>query len=485
MRRSEVSLGVGLGVMAVVMLTGAGRQSDVWLFLGRFHPTLVHLPIGILLLAALLELAVRTGRVPALEPAAPVTLYLGAWAAIVAATAGLFLADWGGYPVAVLAWHRWIGVGVAVTAVGLCLMRRRAGAGPRYAAGLGLLSAGLVVGGHLGGTLTHGEGYLSESLPASVRRVAGLVPKDALAQRSIDGLDTAAAYQALIQPILDRRCGACHNPERKKGGLSLATLEGLMAGGKDGKVILPGRGEQSELIARLWLPPGHKDRMPPDRAIPIAEAELLRWWIDQGAPAEAKLAEIDRPARIERVLDSYGLSDLPSGIFTLRVPAPDSTAVAAARAAGLVLRPLANGSHFLDVDARGALARLDLLRGLGPQVAWLDLGGTDTGDSVAATLGGFPHLTRLHLERTRVTDRTVVALAELPYLEYLNLYGTRVTDAGLRPLAGLRRLRSLYLWQTQATRAGADSLKRSLPRLAIDLGGTVAADSMQPAGTSR
>lgn len=471
--------------MAVVMLTGAGRQSDVWLFLGRFHPTLVHLPIGILLLAAVLELAVRTGRVPSLEPAVPVSLYLGTWAAILAATAGLLLADWGGYPVTVLAWHRWIGIGVAIAAAGLYLMRRRTGPGRGYAAGVGLLSAGLVVGGHLGGTLTHGEGYLSDNLPAPVRQAAGLAPKDALARLPLGGLDTASAYGALIQPILDRRCGACHNPERKKGGLSLATLEGMMAGGKDGKVVVPGRGEQSELIARLWLPPGHKDRMPPDRGIPIAEAELLRWWIDQGAPAEAKLAEMDRPARIERVLDSYGLSDLPTGIFTLRVAAPDSAAMAAARAAGLVLRPLANGSHFLDVDARGAPARLDLLRPLGPQVAWLDLGGSDTGDTVAATLGGFPHLSRLHLERTGVTDRTVAALAELPYLEYLNLYGTRVTDAGLKPLAGLRRLRSLYLWQTQATRAGADSLKRSLPRLSIDLGGTVAADSLQPAATSR
>ena len=485
MRRAGTSLGVGLAVMVVVMLTAPGRQSDLWLFVGRFHPTLVHLPIGILLLAVGLELAARSGRFPGVEPAVPLALYLGAWAAILATTAGLLLAGWGGYPVGTLFWHRWLGVGVAAVAAWLSVVRQRSGPTRGYGAGLGLLGVGLVVGGHLGGTLTHGDGYLTDHLPDGVRRVAGLVSKNDLARLPINGLDTASAYHALIQPILTRRCGACHDPSVKKGGLSLATLEGILAGGKDGKVVLPGRGDQSELVQRLWLPPGHKDRMPPDRAIPIAEAELLRWWIDQGAPGEAKLAEIDRPARIERVLDSYGLSDLPTGIFTLKVPTPDSAAMAAARAAGLVLRPLANASHFLDVDARAAAGRLDLLRPLAAQVAWLDLGGTDAGDSSAAAMGQFPHLSRLHLERTRISDRTLAALADLQYLEYLNVYATGVTDAGLQSITGLRRLKALYLWQTHVTPAAADSLRRSRPHLAVNLGGGLADTTAAAKGAPR
>lgn len=485
MRRSEAGLVAALVVMALVALTGAGRQSDAWLFVGRFHPTLVHLPIGLLLLGLGLEWGVRTGRLVSAEPAVPLVLHLGAWAAVAAATAGLLLADWGGYPVAELRWHRWLGIGVAVGAVALVIARRRAPAGRGYAAGMVVVAAGLVSGGHLGGTLTHGSGYLTEHLPDPFRRAAGLPPRDQLANLPTAGLDTTSAYAALIQPILDRRCGACHDERHKKGGLSLATLEGLMAGGKNGKVVLPGRGDQSELISRIGLPPGHKDRMPPDRGIPIAEAALLQWWIDQGASGDLKLAELERPARIERVLESYGLTDLPSGIFTLRVARPDSAALAAARAGGLGVRPLAAGSPFVEVDAKAAPARLDLLKPLAPQVAWLDLGGADVGDSVAATLATLPHLARLHLERTRVTDQSLAALGQMPYLEYLNLHGTRVTDAGLKSLTGLRRLRQLYLWETPVTAAGADSLHRALPRLRIDRGGTIPPDSAPATGAAR
>ena len=480
MSRATAGLAAGLVVMALVMLTGPNQQSDLWLFVGRWHPTVVHLPIGILLLAVGFELAGRTGRFPILGPLIPVLLYLGALAAIVAATAGLLLANWGGYPAGTLFWHRWIGVAVAIAASLLYSRRRRGDFGRGYHGGLALLGAGLVIGGHLGGTLTHGVGYLTEHLPDGVRRIAGLVPKDQLARLAVTNLDTVSAYQALIQPIFDRRCSGCHNAERKKGGLTLASFEGLMAGGKDGKVVVAGRPDQSEMIVRLWLPPGHKDRMPPDRAIPIAEAELLRWWIEQGAPAEARLAEIDRPARIDRLLDDFGLADLPTGIFTLAVPAADSTALAAVRAAGFVVRPLAGNTRYLDVDARAAAGRLAQLEPVAALVAWLDLSGTDVADSTVAPLSRFPHLTRLHLERTRVTDRTLDGLRDLQYLEYLNLYGTQVTDAGLRSLGGLRRLKALFAWETRVTRAGADSLKRVLPRVTIDLGADAVADTARP-----
>ena len=477
MRRSEAGLVAALALMALVLVTGNGRQSDGWLLVGRFHPTLVHLPIALLLLAALLEWGARRGWFARAEALTPLVLHVGAWAAVAAAIAGLLLADWGGYPVAELQWHRWLGIAIAAGAVALCIVRRRAPAGRGYAAGLVMLSGGVVIGGHLGGTLTHGSGYLTEYLPDAVRRAAGLPPRDQLANLPTAGLDTAPAYDALIQPILTRRCGACHDERRQKGGLVLATFEGVMAGGKNGKVVLPGRSDESELLARLSLPPGHKDRMPPDRSIPIAEAELLRWWIEQGAPADLKLSEMEQPASIARVLESYGLADLPSGIFTLKVAAPDSMALAAARAGGLVVRQVAAGSPFVEVDARNAPARLDLLKPLAAQVAWLDLGGAEVGDAVGPMLTSFPHLARLHLERTKVTDQLLAQLAPLSYLEYLNLHGTAITDRGLTALTSLRRLRQVFLWQTAVTAAGADTLRRAMPRLRIDLGGTIAPDS--------
>lgn len=468
----------GLAAVFAVWATGSIRNSDLWRFIGRFHPTLVHLPIGILLVAIGLEVAGRVLRQTRFREAASTLLVVGAWTAVATAITGLLLANWGGYPAAVLTWHRLLGLGVTILAVTVVGLRIRSEKSPNdgtrrlYPAALGLLGIGLVVGGHLGGTLTHGEGYLTDALPLPVRPLLGLAPKTGLGTLPVGNLDSASAFQALVQPILTQRCGSCHNPDQKKGGLSLASLDDLLAGGKDGKVMVPGRSGESEITKRLWLPPGHPDRMPPDRTIPIAEAELIRWWIDQGAPAHLKLAEIDRPPALRKVLESYGLDDLPTGIFTLRVPLADSAAVGAARRSGLRVEPVAANSPFLDVAANGSLApaALDAITGLAPQIAWIDLRGTDADDATVRRLGTMAHLARINLEHTRVTDAGLAALKDLQFLEYLNLYGTGVTDEGLKQLVELKRLRSLFLWGTKVTAAGADSLRRALPRLLIDLG---------------
>ena len=59
-------------------------------------------------------------------------------------------------------------------------------------------------------------------------------------------------------------------------------------------MIVAGRAADSEMIRRIWLPPSHKDAMPPGGKHPVtvSEAAVLRWWIDQGAPGDKKLGEL-------------------------------------------------------------------------------------------------------------------------------------------------------------------------------------------------
>lgn len=480
MTRSLLSLVAGLLLLLFLLFTAGGEAASAWVWLGRLHPLFVHLPIGILFMALVLELFRQR---PEVAGAIPAVLFVGAWSAILAALAGLLLADSGGYDPATLAWHQRLGVGVAVWAVVAYALRARqaASASPLvYRGVLVLLLAGLAVGGHLGGTLTHGDDYLTRRLPDGLRRLAGLPPQADLGKRLIANPDTTSVYAALIQPIFNDHCVACHRVDRTEGGLALDTPEHLLAGGDEGDVLVPGRADDSELIRRLWLPTEHPDHMPPEEPLSIAEAELLRWWIDQGASFETTLAEAERTPTIRRVLDAYGLDALRTGIFALKVPLPDSSAVAALRATGLAVQTLAEEEPFLQVHATNVArtltsADLDRLRLLAAQVAWLDLARTPVGDSTLALLATLPHLTRLHLEHTRVTDAGLQQLKDLSYLEYLNLYGTAVTDAGLRHLEGLTRLRRLYLWQTNVTPEGVERLKQALPKLEVNLGATVPA----------
>ena len=51
-----------------------------------------------------------------------------------------------------------------------------------------------------------------------------------------------------IQPLLEASCVRCHGAERPKAGLQLTSLEGVLKGSKDGKVVVPGNSKDSALV---------------------------------------------------------------------------------------------------------------------------------------------------------------------------------------------------------------------------------------------
>ena len=89
---------------------------DIVIFLGRFHPLFVHLPISFILLALLVEVLSRAKRFAELKPASSFVLLLGFISAIGATTAGLLLSISGDYGGSTLSWHKWAGISVTVLA---------------------------------------------------------------------------------------------------------------------------------------------------------------------------------------------------------------------------------------------------------------------------------------------------------------------------------------------------------------------------------
>ena len=168
------------------------------LFVGRFHPLLVHFPIALLLAAGGLEAWVswreRKGRPTLLRPATGPLLALAAASAVVAAAAGYLLGTSGGFAGEVYERHRWLGLSLAGSAVATAAAffagRRRPGRAARivYLVLLGETLVLLVAAGHAGGTLTHGEGYLTRDAPAPVRALV-----DRFFPAAADGGGTARA----------------------------------------------------------------------------------------------------------------------------------------------------------------------------------------------------------------------------------------------------------------------------------------------------
>lgn len=482
MDRASLALLAGTAALVVVALAGGVRAASLAPLIGRSHAALVHLPIGALLASALLDWidtrqhAGHAGGHAGMTGAALLRL-LGAWSALLAATAGVLLADWGSYPPGALQQHKWLGMITAVAAVAWYIVRDGMArpVAMRTAAirsGTVVLGALLLVGGHLGGTLVRGDDYLTRYLPQPVRDVAGLPDAERLTRRHIANAQATPVYDSIVQPLLTQRCTSCHNPARTMGSLDLTSARGLFAGGRQGKVLVPGHADDSELIARLELPPGHLDAMPPDRAIPASEIAVLRWWIDQGASTTVTLADIARPSEVRRTLEAYGLDDVPSGVFALQIPAPDTAAMTRARNTGLTVQRAGRDVPLLSVSATNVPAAwtagaLPMLQPLAAQVIDLNLARTNTGDSALVAMGRMPHLVQLQLSYTQVSDAGLAHLRGLQHLEVLNLVGTRVSDAGLRALDSLPRLRALYLMETSTTADGIARLRRAHPRLRI------------------
>lgn len=149
---------------------GVSTLSRVGEFLGRFHPVAVHLPIGLLLAAALAEVIFIWTRAEWLSGAARFSVLLGAAGAVGAASLGwlnAMSASYDGDLAQVLENHRWLGTGTAVLAVVVAVLsevyRRRPVTMWRVAYRLSLFIAAAAVGltGHLGGTLVYGVNYLA------------------------------------------------------------------------------------------------------------------------------------------------------------------------------------------------------------------------------------------------------------------------------------------------------------------------------------
>lgn len=445
-------------------------SNELSLFFGRFHPVLVHLPIGLLLLLAFLEVLAKWPRFQYATSNAGLILALAAPLSALAALLGWFLSK-DGYDPKLLQWHMWTGIGTASAAVMAALLHA-AGLKRLYRVVLFVAVGALAVASHLGGSLTHGSDYLTRYAPAPLRDLLDwrtTTPQPTPAPPKEPPLEEPL-FTKHIAPILEDRCAACHGPEKAKGGLRLDSFQALMAGGDSGPGILAANSDGSEILKRIHLPIDHDDHMPPDGKPQPSEEEitLLRWWVDSGASPTKGPSELGPPPHIAKFLKlpTAQNTTIPAGSKPpLLTPLPRSLVRPAVellmRESGLPIAFLGETNDWLQVNASiegkafGDEQLAKVAHAVGTNVAWLELSGTGITDEGLRHLAGLPGLKRLYLSRTSISDAGLAHLGSLRELEYLNLYGTQVSSAGLEHLKPLPRLRQLYLWQTQVTEAQA------------------------------
>jgi mono/diheme cytochrome c family protein len=428
----------------VVRLDGK-THADWQQFFGRFHPLAVHLPIGLLVLVPLLEIA---GRIrPALREAAGFVLALAAAACVGSLALGYLLAYGSGESGSTLTLHMWGGITLSVLTLA-CALARPAWASGRlpfaYPALLIVALVALLFTAHEGGSLTHGSSYLTQYMPPALKSVFG---------PAIDA-DPNSFYAKTIHPIFDSNCVSCHGNSKVEGGLRLDSYARLMRGGRDGAVIVAGNPEHSILVQRITLPVNDKHFMPSEGKPPLKTDQIaaIEAWIRQGAsPTATSIAGVSQPeAPIDpppQPVDDYSalmpeIQTMDKAIGAKLVP------VSSKPSDGLILETVDIAPAFND-------AQLAQLAKFAPYIVEADLQRTAITDASFDTLAKFTHLRALHLESTAINGSGLGKIAGLAQLTYLNLSGTQVTRAAVGPLASMKNLHHLYLFNTPAQPAPA------------------------------
>ncbi len=292
------ALTCALLLLAAVPLASAGEAAGFspWRLFGRLHVLVVHFPVGLLLVAALVEV-VHWKRKEVSETSLWF-VFVGALSAVFAAAMGWANGDEHSDGGLDLFLHRWLGVGTAVLAcvtAGIALRLRTADYGvlPRRVFRVLLFATAMAVGatGHFGGNLVHGPDYVTSALPAWLKAWIPAVPErhsDGATPAGTPAVDPDALtgpvdFTRDIEPIFKKSCYECHNDKEQKGKLRMDSRELLLKGGENGPGFEAGNGDKSAIIQRI-RGEGDDPRMPKKKPpLNADQTEVIKRWIDQGA----------------------------------------------------------------------------------------------------------------------------------------------------------------------------------------------------------
>ncbi|MCE7053215.1 hypothetical protein LZF95_00915 [Algoriphagus sp. AGSA1] len=437
---------------------------------GRFHPILVHLPIGFLVFGVILIFWAGK-KYSIYSPIIQLAFLLGGISAGFASISGFLQYQGEGYGWDSVKFHLILGILTTLLSFGLWYHLKKSVAYPAY---LKIKAATLLViltlTGHLGGNITHGDDYFTEVLPPELQVfLGGETSKNEPLELPEDNWEEVEFYAGAIQPILDQNCKSCHNPKKLKGELDLSTFKGIQKGGEDGAILESGNPEKSSLFTRLVLPEDDEDHMPPkDKRQPRKEEiELIKAWIASGPSENAKLGEAAINASL--VTPFFKKNEIPF-YPVIEVAKLPQDSISKLREKGFFAEQIKKDSPLLKVSCINFPTFSDsdwqMLQSAKDQIVYLDLTGTAISDVVLEEIASLPNLTVLKLNQTGINGSSLGKLVENKNLKLLYINNTQVTVDKLSVLDGHPSLEKVFAFDSPA----ADSEKSSLLSFYLETG---------------
>jgi len=426
---------------------------------GRMHPLVLHLPIGVMIFLVVLMLFQKQLDNKITNEIIHIGLLLTSLSASVAALFGFFLSLQSDYGEVVLMRHKVSGVVLSCLCYGI-LLWHRAGVKKSIFFGLGSVSVlVLVITGHTGAVLTHGDNFLFAPINKSTVVLTA---------------ENSSAYRFAVEPILERKCFTCHNDSKAKGGLIMTSAEKFKAGGDNGKPFVEGKPADSRMIKAFYLPISHDEHMPPDGKPQLTALEIstLKAWIKSGADFEKKLNQFQ---------EGDSLRFMVASLVSAQPLAPEEPIYSFDAASDDVIKklntpfrsvfPLYQGSPALQADFFvkkyfdiKALEELNVIKN---QLVIVNLSKMPVTDKDLGLIKSFKNLEQLNLNFSSVTGTGLTELSSLKNLNLISLSGTSVGVRHLAPILTLPELKEVYIWNTKISSSQADSIQKKHPSISI------------------
>lgn len=418
-------------------------MTNLFINIGNFHPVLVHMPIGILMFAFLLEIYQRVKPSENLGTSIKFALGIGVLSAFAAIGTGLFLEEHGSYDEDLLFRHKWMAIALTVVSIIIFFAKntKQTVLAKLYFPLFIAVNIMLMLAGHWGGSMTHGADFLTKPIASNTS--------------DITNVDEALVYHDVIKPILDAKCVSCHNDKKAEGNLLMTSRANLLAGGDTGNPLDSVADFEKPLLAhRVGLPLEDEEHMPPKGKVQLTSNEiaLLNWWLENKNCFECKTADLDRSKKIQGYLNALESDTSTRGLLAKSLEPAPAEWLASLKAIGTPIYPLKEGSPLYIVHLANrkdlTASSFELLSDYSDHIVELSLANSNFNDTLVSLLSDFENLTKLQLQNTAITDTGFEAIGKLENLESLNLYGTSLTDKTLETTKKLTKLTDLYLWKT-------------------------------------
>jgi len=432
---------------------------------GRMHPLLLHLPIGLLVISFILWVGNRSIEQTSFQNIFILVLQVTAFTASLTALMGFFLSREGGYDSDILLKHKILGIITAILSY-LLLLIYQANPQKRFLFGttLTLSLVAMIIGSHFGSNLTHGEGFVFQPLQK----------EDLYKEELIT--DSSTLYSAAIKPILRSKCFSCHNEKKAKGELVMSNEEKILAGGKNGPIWKSGDALNSHIIQKIDLPVDDKKHMPPKGKPQLnqQEIELLFTWIQMGADMKKMLREYPENDTLKILASKF--IHLPKETKEIVYPfaaAPPAT-VQKLNGPFCAVFPLSQNSAGLQADffVREKFDRksLEELLKVKEQLIILNLNNMPVEDADMKTINQFTNLEKLILNNSLITNNGLIELNKLKKLQSISVSGTKIDRDVARAFAQLDSLKEVFVWNTKIDSTEAAELQKQNRKIIYNTG---------------